>query len=111
MGAGEAHSLEGWAPVIGEDVRLEELVDLAFDYRGDVTLIRRDGRTIVGYLYNRDAEGATPFLQIVEADGRSHTVPYAEVAAIHFTGKDMAAGKSYGAWLRRRAESAATPRA
>jgi len=100
-------SLEGWAPVIGEGVTLEEVVDHAFDYRGDVTVVTADGREIVGYVYTRDPDAAEPFLKLFEPAGASLTLRYAEVRAIRFTGKDAAAGKSYEAWLRRKHEGAA----
>jgi hypothetical protein len=97
-------SLEGWAPVPGVDASLEEMVDHAFDYRGDVTVVLGDGHEITGYVYNRDGDVADPFLQMFLPSGASVTFRYAEVRAIHFTGKDTAAGKSYEAWLRRKAE-------
>ncbi len=96
-------TLEGWAPVIGRGVTLDEVVDLAFDYRGDVTLDLRDGSVLVGYLFNRDAEAAVPYVQLVSADGASRTIPYAEIGRIRFTGKDTAAGASWEAWKERKA--------
>jgi hypothetical protein len=96
-------SLEGWAPVIGRDASLREAVDLAFDYRGDVTLELTDGRTLVGYLFNRDGDASTPYAQLVDADGTSRTIPYSAIAGVRFTGKDPAAGKSWEAWKERRA--------
>jgi hypothetical protein len=98
-------SLEGWTPLVGEGIKLPDVVDRAFDYRGDVTVVRRDGSELVGYLYNRDGAAAEPFLQVFDPAGASHTLRYAEVRTIRFTGKDPAAGKSYEAWLRRRAEA------
>lgn len=72
-------------------------LDAAFDYRGFVTLTRRDGSTVVGYVYNRDArhvelldETATTRLQI----------PVEDVAAIALTGEDAAA-KAQAIWQRR----------
>ena len=104
----EPASLEGWAPVIGSDTPLARVVDLAFDYRGNVTVDRRDGSRIEGYLFNRDAGGRDPFLQLFDLDGEGPiTIRYAEVAQIVFSGRDTAAGKSYAAWVRRRAEEKA----
>jgi hypothetical protein len=101
----DAPSLEGWSPVVGEEISLADVVDLAFDYRGDVTVVRRDGGELTGYLYNRDRAAAEPFLQLLDPTGAAHTLRYAEVRTIRFTGKDTAAGKSYDAWLRRKAEA------
>jgi hypothetical protein len=106
--AGEERSLEGWTPVAGEDASLEEIVERAFDYRGDVTLVRRDGTSLAGYLYNRDREGADPYVQVFDPSGASHTLRYAELVTIHFTGRDPAAGKAYEAWRRRRTDAGAT---
>ncbi len=105
----QERTLEGWAPVIGGEVTLEDVVDLAFDYRGDVTVVARDGRETVGYLYSRDREAREPYLRLFEPSGASVTFYYAEVHTIRFTGKDTAAGKSYEAWLRRKTEGAAPP--
>ena len=103
----EERSLEGWSPHSGADVSLEMVVDLAFDYRGDVTVVLGDGRRLTGYLYNRNRDVPEPYLQVFDPAGASHTVRYVELRTIEFTGKDTAAGKSYEAWLRRRAEAQA----
>jgi hypothetical protein len=100
-------SLEGWSPRIGEDVTREDVVDLAFDYRGDVTLALVDGRRLTGYLYNRNGDVPEPYLQIFDPSGASHTLRYLDLRSIEFTGRDPAAGKSYEAWLRRRTEAQA----
>jgi hypothetical protein len=105
-------SLEGWAP--GPDVPLADVIERAFDYRGNVTVIRADGTELVGYLFNRDARAAAPFVQMFDAAGDGPiTMPYATIRAIRFSGKDPAAGNSYAAWLDRKtaakAQGAPTP--
>jgi len=96
-------SLEGWSPQVGDGVTLAEVIERAFDYRGDVTIVRRDGSEIVGYLFNRDAEVADPFVQVYEQQGGAAlTVSYADIRTVRFTGRDTAAGNSYAAWLRSR---------
>ena len=101
--------LEGWEPVIGDGVTLEDVVDRAFDYRGDVTVVRRDGTELVGYLFNRDADAPQPFVQMFDRAGEGpFTVRLVDIGTIKFTGKDPAAGKSYEAWLRRKAERPGT---
>jgi hypothetical protein len=95
--------LEGWEPAIGVEASLEDVVERAFDYRGDVTVVRRDGTELVGYLFNRNAE--TRVVQMFDRAGDGpFTVPYAEIRTIRFTGRDTAAGRSYEAWLRRKTE-------
>jgi adenosylhomocysteine nucleosidase len=36
-------SLEGWTPEIGPDLPLATVVDMAFDYRGNVSVVKLDG--------------------------------------------------------------------
>lgn len=99
----ESPSLEGWEPAITDSDTLAEVVERAFDYRGDVTLVRTDGTEVVGYLFNRDRDVAEPFVRMFErSDGEPRTIPYAQIRAIKFSGKDTAAGTSYAAWLRSR---------
>ncbi len=102
----EEKSLEGWEPVVCEDGSLAHLIDLAFDYRGNITLVKSDGTEMVGYLSNRDATVAEPFVHMFDAQGASpSTVLYSEIRAIRFTGKDTAAGKSYAAYVKRREQT------
>jgi hypothetical protein len=96
-------SLEGWDPGRVDGPELAFVVERAFDYRGDVTVVHRDGRELVGYLFNRDVDAPRPFVQMFPRDGGDiATVPYADIASIRFTGRDTAAGNSYAAWLRSR---------
>ena len=98
--------LEGWTP--GPDVALSEVIDRAFDYRGNVTVERRDGTEVTGYLFNRNAHARPPFVQMFDAAGDGPiTIAYADIRAIRFTGKDTAAGNSYAAWLERKAVAGA----
>ena len=99
-------SLEGWAPEVGDGISLEEVVERAFDYRGNVTVIRTDGSRLEGYLFNRDRAAARPFMQMFDRAGDGpHDIPYSDIRTIHFTGKDTAAGTSYAAWLRAKGAS------
>jgi hypothetical protein len=102
----EEQNLEGWVP--GPDVPLTEVIDRAFDYRGNVTLERRDGTETVGYLFNRDARAREPYVQMFDTAGEGpFTIRYADIRAIRFTGKDTAVGNSYAAWLERKAAAKA----
>ena len=96
-------SFQGWVPNVGIEVTLEQVVDNAFDYRGDVSVDKVDGTTVVGYLFNRNAATAIPFLEVIELDtGNSLHLRYAQIRNIRFTGRDTAAGTSKEAWQRRR---------
>jgi hypothetical protein len=102
-------TLEGWTPEIIDARTRAEVIDRAFDYRGDVTLVMHDGTEVVGYLFNRNADTAVPFVQLFQrAGGEPVTIPYADIHAVAFTGKDTAAGNSYAAWQRAR-EAARAP--
>ena len=94
-------TLEGWAPEIGRGLTLEEVVERAFDYRGNVTVVKRDGTEFEGYLFNRERDAVEPFVQLFDRAGDGpHEIRYADIRAIRFTGRDTAAGTSYAAWLR-----------
>ncbi len=96
-------SLEGWTPEPSDDLPLARIIDVAFDYRGDTTVVKTDGTEIDGYIFNRNAEASGPFIQMFDAAGAGpFTIPYADIRTIKFTGKDTAAGNSYAAWLKRR---------
>ena len=94
-------TLEGWAPEIGRGVTLEEVVERAFDYRGNVTVVRADGAEVEGFLFNRNRDVPRPFVELVDQNGDGPLrILYADIRAVRFTGKDPAAGNSYAAWLR-----------
>jgi hypothetical protein len=105
----EERSLEGWAPEPGEGLSLGRIIDLAFDYRGNTTVVKTDGTEVEGYVFNRDADARVPFIQMFDAAGAGpFVIPYAEIRTIRFTGKDTAGGGSYAAWLRRKERLAST---
>ncbi len=96
-------SLEGWVPQINDYTSLREVVDFAFDYRGNTTIVKIDGSEIVGYVFNRDADAPEPFVQLFDEQGAGpFTIPYRDIATIKFTGKDTAAGNSWKAWVERK---------
>ena len=99
----EETSLEGWAPELDQEITLERVIDLAFDYRGNTTIVKRDGTEVVGYVFNRDATVPHPFIQFFdETGGGPFSLKYSEIANIRFTGRDTAAGKSWEAWVARK---------
>jgi hypothetical protein len=96
-------SLEGWVPQINDYTSLREVVEFAFDYRGNTTVVKTDGGEVVGYIFNRDADAPDPFIQFFdEQGGGPFTIPYRDIATIKFTGKDTAAGNSWKAWVERK---------
>ena len=102
----EDNSLEGWNPVLSEELTIDQVVDLAFDYRGNTTIVKADGTTVEGYIFNRDSNVSEPYLEYFAASGDGpFSLPYSQIVNIDFTGKDTAAGKSWEAWLKRKEEA------
>ena len=100
----QREGLEGWIPELVDERELCEALEKAFDYRGDVTLTRKDGGQIEGYVFDRVA-GATlssSFVRVLPKNGTARMkIPYSEIAALAFTGRDTAAGKSWEAWVKK----------
>ena len=102
---GTAHeNLEGWIPQLATDDEIRLALEKAFDYRGDVTITRKDGSKIEGYLFDRRT-AATLKESVVRLYPKNSnekiSVSYAEIAALAFTGRDTAAGKSWEAWMKK----------
>jgi hypothetical protein len=97
--------LEGWIPSISSDAEIREALEKAFDYRGDLTITLKSGQKIEGYLFDRRIKGpslAECFVRVMPKDGAGKvSVPYSEIAALAFTGRDTAAGKSFAAWVKK----------
>jgi hypothetical protein len=96
-------NLEGWVPELAGAEELRAALEQAFDYRGDVLITRKDGSKVEGYVFDRRS-GRTledSFVRILpQTGGGKISVRYAEIAALVFTGRDMAAGKSWENWVR-----------
>jgi len=100
----EREQLEGWIPSLATDEEIHAAFEKAFDYRGDVTLTLKDGRTVAGYVFDRRTGKtlADSAVRIMPANERTKlTIPYSDIAALAFTGRDTAAGKSFEAWVRK----------
>ena len=97
-------AIEGWIPELASEEDVRSALEKAFDYRGDVTITRRDGTKIEGYLFDRRM-GATlsdSSVRILPKDSNTKiTVAYSDIAALAFTGRDTAAGKSWEAWMKK----------
>jgi hypothetical protein len=100
----EREQLEGWVPELAGDVEVREALEKAFDYRGDITVTRKDGSKVEGYLYDRrtGASLAESIVRIMPSDrGSRVNIPYSDIAAIAFSGRDTAAGKTFDAWVKK----------
>jgi len=96
--------LEGWVPELASEEEVRQALEKAFDYRGDVTITRKDGSKVEGYIFDRRT-GKTLVDSAVrlfpkDADLKI-SIPYSEIAALAFSGRDTAAGKSFEAWVRK----------
>ena len=99
----EEKTLQDWIPELSEDLTLAQVIDLAFDYRGNTTVMKTDDTEVVCYIFNRDNNVSQPFIQIFDEAGNGpFKIPYSDIKNIKFTGKDTAFGKSWEAWQRRR---------
>lgn len=106
----EKENLEGWIPSLASDAEIFDALEKAFDYRGDVTLTLRDGKVLNGYVFDRKSGEtlAASSIRLIPANERTKvTVAYADIAALSFTGRDTAAGKSFEAWVKKYAEKKA----
>jgi len=82
---------------------LRNAIDLALDYRGDVTITRRStGEALEGYIFDRTDGSA---IRIIPRDRDERiTIPFDEIARMEFSGKDTAAGKSFETWMKKYVE-------
>lgn len=103
-GAGNAPlALEGRVFRPASPGEVAEAVELAFDYRGDVTLSLKSGEAVTGYLFNRERTGTDPYIELFPVDRPDvRQVRYSEIASIAFTGEDTANGKSWEAWVSKK---------
>ena len=96
--------LEGWVPELASDEEIRQALEKAFDYRGDVTITRKDGSKIEGYIFDRRTGKslADSAVRLFPKDAdQKISIPYSEIAALAFSGRDTAAGKSFEAWVRK----------
>ena len=100
----EHENLQGrvWEPSTEEELR--EGLEKAFDYRGDVTIVRQDGTTVEGYIFDRRA-AATLAESVIrlfpKGVATKLAIPYTDIKTLTFSGRDTAAGKSWEAWLKK----------
>ena len=96
--------LEGWVPTLAGEDDVRVALEKAFDYRGDVTITKKDGTVVEGYIFDRRPGKtlADSMVRLFPKDANEKVaVRYEEIAALAFTGKDTAAGKSWETWLKK----------
>ena len=92
--------LEGKEITPSNTEELNEAIRLAFDYRGDTTLLLKDGSSVEGYIYNIDSKEGLISVFVKEGgkDSVPKTVYYSQVRSVLFSGADTAFGKSWDDW-------------
>jgi hypothetical protein len=106
----ERENLEGWIPQLASDEEVRLALEKAFDYRGDITITLRNGEKVEGYIFDRRTGKtlADSAVRLYPKSGNQKiAIAYADIAALAFTGKDTAAGKSWEAWMQRYSEKKA----
>lgn len=100
----EREELQGWVPAMASEAEIREALEKAFDYRGDITITKKDGSVVEGYVFDRRS-GATLASSAVRVllpgSSQKVSIPYSEIAGLAFTGRDTAAGKSFEAWVKK----------
>lgn len=102
--ADPAGTCAGWVRDLGDDAAAFDILEKAFDYRGDVTLTLRDGKTVTGYLFDRKRGTGLKdsVVRVMDAgSGEKINVGYGEIARIAFSERDPAAGKSFETWVKK----------
>ena len=97
-------SVQGWVPQLATEEELRIALEKAFDYRGDVTLTLKDNSKIEGYIFDRitGPSLSTSYVRVLPRDsGQKVKIAYVDIAALAFTGRDTAAGKSWEAWVHK----------
>src|ERR1017187_8646930 len=100
----ERNQIEGWVPELATETELRDALEKAFDYRGDVTITRKDGSRVEGYVFDRrngPTLDASMVRLIPQNSSQKISIPYSDIAALAFSGRDTAAGKSWEAWVRK----------
>ncbi len=80
--------------------RRREVLALAVDYRGDVTLELADGRQVVGYVFDRRDDA----VRLMLPEGGRESLDPEAITRVAFTGRDTAAGKSWETWVKKYAQ-------
>ncbi len=100
----QRENLEGWIPQLASDEEIFAALEKAFDYRGDITITLKTGDKIEGYIFDRRT-GRSLSDSVVrlypKSSNQKASISYADIAALAFTGRDTAAGKSWEAWMKK----------
>lgn len=96
-------NLQGRVWEAASEEELREGLEKAFDYRGDVTITRRDGSVVDGYIFDRRASIvlSDSYIRLFpRGTSEKVSIAYSDVKSLSFSGRDTAAGKSWEAWMK-----------
>lgn len=99
-----AASPAGWSVDIAGEQSAFDILERAFDFRGDVTLTLRSGRVVTGYLFDRRrGRGINDsYVRLMGASSDEKIrIPYTDIARVAFSERDPAAGKSFETWVKK----------
>ncbi|WP_447970393.1 hypothetical protein [Nitrospira sp. M1] len=97
-----AKSLEGQRFQLSDPQERQRVIDLAFDYRGDVRIELQSGELIEGYVYDRDVQSSSSTIKIFpKGQSGMRSIPYEDLAVLEFSGEDTAFGKSWDDWVNK----------
>jgi hypothetical protein len=100
----EREELQGWVPTLASDEEVRDALEKAFDYRGDITITKKDGSTVEGYVFDRRTGAtlaASQVRMLLPGTSQKISLAYSDIAALTFSGRDTAAGKSFDAWVKK----------
>ena len=100
----EKPSLQGMAATREDRAALLDALEKAFDYRGDCTIVTTDGRSIMGYIFDRrrgaSLEESSVRMMTPESD-TPERITFDEIERVEFSGKDAAHGKTFDRWVQK----------
>lgn len=100
-------TLQGLVASRADERALIDALEKAFDYRGDVTIVRTDGSRVEGYIFDRrkgDTLASSSVRLMLTSDGSKVTIPFDNIERLEFSGRDMAHGKTFENWVKRYVE-------
>lgn len=99
-----APTLHGWNVDLADESTTLDALEKAFDYRGDVTLVLADGKSITGYIFDRRRGGSLidSYVRIMTATSDDKVrVGFGDIRRLEFSGRDAAQGKSFETWIKK----------
>src|SRR3981081_2431308 len=74
----EHENLQGWIPQLATEADIRAVIEKAFDYRGDVTITRKNSAEVTGYLFDRRVAPTleNSVVRLMLASGERPTVSY-----------------------------------